>query len=131
MYNYSNPFEMMTGFGANLLDLSKNQFEAAKQLADMNLRTGEKLVQKQMELFGVYLQASADQMDLFTKAKGFQELYTGQAELARGLGEKVLSSTRESADVATAARDEFTAWVEKGAETVAANLKDVGSPKAA
>ncbi|MCB1875344.1 MAG: phasin family protein [Chromatiales bacterium] len=131
MFTYSNPFEAMSGFNTNLLDLAKNQYEAAKQLADINMRTSEKLMQKQLELFGLYLQANADQMDLLTKAKGFQELYAGQAELARGLAEKVMASARESAEVATGARDEVTAWMEKGAEAVAANLKEVTTPKAA
>ena len=131
MFTYSNPFEAMSGFNTNLLDLAKNQYEAAKQLADINMRTSEKLMQKQLELFGLYLQANADQMDLLTKAKGFQELYAGQAELARGFAEKVMASARESAEVATGARDEVTAWMEKGAEAVAANLKEVTTPKAA
>jgi CO dehydrogenase/acetyl-CoA synthase epsilon subunit len=68
--------------------------EAVRKIAELNMRSFDKLFQQQADLAAFYMDAGARGMELITKAKGYQDLMAGQTALARELGERNMAALR-------------------------------------
>jgi len=91
-------------------------FEALKDLATINTKLAEKLTSQQLELMSVYMEAGVKEMNLVSTSKGYKDLLAGQAALATELNEKALAYARNLTSLFSEAKDEISAWVEKGIE---------------
>ncbi len=91
-------------------------FEALKELATINTRLAEKLAAQQLELMSVYMEASVKEINLVSTSKGYKDLLAGQAALATELNEKALAYARNLTSLFSEAKDELSAWIEKGIE---------------
>ena len=77
--------------------------ETAKHVADINTKVGEELIEQQVELAGQFMQAAAKQADLVAKAKGYQDVIGGQAQIAQEYGQQLLAGYKRVTEIMTEA----------------------------
>ncbi|MFQ5936033.1 MAG: phasin family protein [Acidiferrobacterales bacterium] len=111
--------------------LNTQALATAKEVAAINTRALDKLVTQQLGLVTEAVQGGVKQVELLREPKGVKEYVSAQAELAQDGAEKVLAATRETVAVLSGARDELSALVEKGVETVNASVKQAAAKKPA
>jgi phasin family protein len=111
--------------------LNTQALAAAKQLAAINTRALDKLVQQQLALASEVVQGGVKQLELMREPKGVKEYLSAQAELSREGAEKVLAAARETVAVLSGVRDEYGAVLEKGIEAVNAEVKAAPAKKVA
>jgi phasin family protein len=99
-------------------EMSSKGYEAARQLGEINLRTMEQLVGRQMDAVALIMESGLQQVKMVSEAKGYNELVKGQVELAKGLGERVLEESRNNMKLASDTRDEYRAWLETGMDAM-------------
>ncbi|MDF1529661.1 MAG: phasin family protein [Sedimenticola sp.] len=92
-------------------------FEAARTLGELNLRTWEKLVEKQAEAFGLFVDAGIELVKTSTEQKDIKELVNAEMNVAKQFGENLVVKGREALQVANDARDDYRSWAEQGVET--------------
>ncbi len=103
-------------------ELSSKSYDAARQLGELNLRTMESLVSRQMDMMGMFMESGLRQFSLVSEAKGYGDLVKNQIELAKDVTERVMNESREAVKFANSARDEYRAWFENGMELATDNL---------
>jgi hypothetical protein len=101
--------------------------DAARKLGELNLRTMDRLLQQQAEVFNAYMAVNAKGMELFAKAKGMQELISGQAELTREFGERTMEALRKGLTLANESGAEYQALVQEGVKTAQEQLNQATS----
>ena len=113
-------FEIMNKMG-------ENSFETSRRLAEINQAALEKLMSQQMALADAWIDASVKNMELMGKAKGYQDVVSGQAELAREYGQKFLSSCKTGTEVLSEARDSATKLVDEAVKSAGDNVKQAAT----
>jgi len=103
-------------------ELSGQGYEAVRQLGELNLRTMDKLVGRQMDVLNLFMESGLRQVTMAAESKGYNELFKGQVELAKELTERVMNESRENVKLAGDTRDEYRAWYEQGVERVSENM---------
>ncbi len=106
-------------------------FEAVKEMAAINTRAADKLMQQQLELMGFAISGGVKQLELLRDTKGYKEYVAAQADIAQEGAEKVITAAREALDVLTDARDELKGVVEKGVDAIRAEAKPAQAKKVA
>jgi|GEM_PF-5907060 len=101
-------FDTMSSYARQGLD-------AARELSEIQLRTWERLMQKQVQMGGACMEASARSMDTLGKVKDYNELLSEQAKLSQECGSKWVDASRETAELLNAAGQELSSWMEKHA----------------
>ncbi len=91
-------------------------FESARSLGELNLRTWGKLVEKQAEVFGLFVDAGIEMVKAGTELKDIKALTNAEMEVARQFGEKLVVKGRETLQLTSDARDDYRAWAEQGVE---------------
>lgn len=104
---------------------AETAMEAARKISELNMRTFEKLMQQQADLFSYTMDASARSFDLMTKAKGYQDLLAGQAGLVRECGERCIEVSRSSVTFASESAAEYGALVQEGLKLAQAQATEV------
>ena len=88
--------------------------EAVRKIAELNMRTFDKMFQQQAELAAFYMDASARGMEMITKAKGYQDLMAGQTALSRELGERSMAAVRTGMTDVYATSNEYGNLFQEG-----------------
>jgi Phasin protein len=89
MATYSEAFNRM---GETVLDTTK-------KIAEINVRTGERLLEQQAELTNQWVNAITRNVDLTAKAMGYHELFAGQAQILQEYNQQLLTNWRRSAEI--------------------------------
>jgi len=97
-----------------LNDLGSSSYEAAKSLGEINLRIMERALARQMDAFNLLIDGGLRNIRMVTEAKNPSDLMRSQVDLARELGERMLTEGRETVKLATESRDEYRTWFEQG-----------------
>lgn len=118
MHNAKESVEMFS-------ELNSKGFEAARQLGEINLRTMERLVCRQMDVMSMLVEGGLRQVKLASESKAYSELVKDQVEFAREVTERVMEEGRENVKIASDTRDEYRAWLEQGMELVSMNISKV------
>ncbi|MGF1545984.1 MAG: phasin family protein [Thiotrichales bacterium] len=111
-------FELATKMTQSVLD-------SAQKLSELNVKTMEKGFTQQSELMSAYFDASTKGLELMSKAKGYQDLLAGQAQLVRELGDTVMASVKQGAAVMNETRTEYAALVETNVKTAQDQIAEV------
>lgn len=109
-------FELMNQMGESAL-------ETSRRLAEINQATMEKLMGQQMELMDAWMEAGVKNLELMGKAKGYQEVVSGQADVAREYGQKVLAGCKNGSELLSEARDSSTKVVDEAVRTAGETVK--------
>lgn len=98
---------------------SDNAVKSAQRVTELNMKTFETLNAKQSELMSYCIETSTKNAEALSKAKDPQEALTLQQETLKSYGEKLASTARETTDLLSAARNEWTAFAEDSAKSIA------------
>ncbi len=111
--------------------LNQTTYDATKQLADLNARTLEKLVQQQLAVVEMCLQGGAKHWEVAQNSKNPAEYLKSQTELMKECSDKALAATKQAWDVLGEARTELTTLLEKGMAAATDSVKAAPVKKAA
>lgn len=100
-----------------LKEFGINGYENIRSLAEINLRTWEQLVEKQLDTFGVLVDAGIEQLTVSSRSTDPKALLDSQVALGKNLGETLASKGRETVNLATQAGNEYRSWLESGINT--------------
>ncbi|MFN2348865.1 MAG: phasin family protein [Thioalkalivibrio sp.] len=103
--------------------MSQNTYETSRRLAEINQSAMEKLMAQQMELMDAWMDTGVKNMELMSKAKGYQDVASGQAELVREYGQKVMAGCKSGAEVMTEVRDATSQLMDEAAKSAGENVK--------
>jgi hypothetical protein len=98
-------------------DFGINGYENIRSLAEINLRTWEKLVEKQMDAFGLFVDAGIDQLSANSSPQDIKGLLENQVALGKALSENIAGKSQEAVDLANQAGNEYRSWLENGINT--------------
>jgi phasin family protein len=107
-------------------EMVQSSFEALRKLGEINMRAGERLFQQQLDLTNSVLEVNAKGMEAVNKAKGYQELVSGQAKLAQDYGQEVLKGYRAAIEVLTEARDSAAEVMDQQMQKASKNVQAAG-----
>ena len=107
-------------------EMATDGYESARQLGDINLRIWNNLIEKQMGMIDVWLEAGARQIELSTAAKDPKEYLGSQVALTRDMGEKLIAGGRDAVSSGGEAQGEYRAWYEKSVQTMTGHWNKVG-----
>lgn len=107
-------------------EFNENVFASAKRLGDLNMRTFEKLANKQAEIFNSCLESSAKQYEVLASAKDYKDAVTAQSTLLKGCNEKFLANLRDTAEMMSAVRDELNGLVEEAVKYTSESVEKAG-----
>ena len=114
----------------NIEALNKAAIESAKRLGDINMRTLEKLAQRNIAAAADYLHGSVQQLKLMGESKDIQAAAKEQARLSTELNEKFVEHAKKTAEFLNEVKGELTDWAQDGVKAVGTPFGD-GSKKAA
>ncbi len=114
----------------NIEKLNKATMESAKRLGEINMRTFEKLTQRNMEVVSDYLEGSMQQLKAMGESKDMQAAAKEQARLGTELNEKIVGHAKKTAEVLDQVKGELTDWAKDGMNAVGTPAAK-GSKKAA
>ena len=112
---------MENKFIENWQEYGKNAIEAAKELESINTKVVEKITGKQMELANAVFEVSTKYVGVLSDLKGYQGLFAEQSKLASEFNEKLIETTRDTANIIAETREAYQAWFEKGLKAMTAN----------
>lgn len=118
----------------NIETLNKATIEAAKRFGDINMRTFEKLTQRNIEAAADYLDGSMQQLKVMAESKDIQAVAKEQARLGTELNEKFVAHAKKTAEVLNEVKGELNDWATDGMNAVGTqfgNGNGNGSKKAA
>lgn len=104
-----------------------NGYENVRSLAEINLRTWEKLIEKQMDSFNLLLNTSIEQVSVIGDTQDVSQLLNSQVALGKALGENIASNSQETIDLATEAGNEYRSWLESGINTFNSKVTEAAS----
>ena len=110
---------------------NQNAFDATKQLAEINARACEKLVQNQIKVAGLYMEGGGKEAELVRDFKDVAGYMASQGELAKEYADVALTVTKDNLDVMAKARNDLKEWFEKGVAEVATTTAVAGVKKKA
>ncbi len=84
---------------------TKAAFDAGRQLNDLNTRTYEKLVKRQVELTSDFVQSAVKQ--------GLSHYVAAQRELAEDYADKAQQANKDTVKIITQAQDELNNYLEQ------------------
>jgi len=112
-------------------NISSTAFASLKELTEINAKALERFTEQQLGFFSACLDTGVKQINLISEAKGYKDLFSGQARLVAEFNEKTLDAIRKAGGVVAESKDQLTAWVEKGMESTISPLKKVTPVKKA
>ncbi|MCG5535798.1 phasin family protein [Ectothiorhodospira mobilis] len=96
---------------------NQSLLDTLRRVGEINQKAMDRFMNQQMDLTTSMVDVSMKQFELMTKAKGYQELMSGQADLARDYGQKLLSSYKGSQDIFNELRESMTQLMDDSVKT--------------
>lgn len=112
-------------------EMAGNSYQSLRRLGEINQRALDRMIDKQVSLMNIWMDAGMQQIKLATEAKGLQELMTGNMAITKAVAEKVMAENRDSLEMAAQTRDELRAWWESGVADVTERVTKVAQKAAA
>ncbi|WP_006788003.1 phasin family protein [Thiorhodospira sibirica] len=103
--------------------MAQESFDAMRKLSEINMRTGEHLFKHQLDLGNAWVETGVKGVELMGKAKGYQEMMSGQTKLAQEYAQKCLDTYRTAAEVLTGAREEISKVLDEQTKLAGTNMQ--------
>ena len=113
-----------------LKDLGTTGFENVRALGELNMRTWEKLIEQQMDGFGLWVNTGIDQVKLITEISDYADLLQGQTALSRQFGESLNEKGHQVMALSGEVGDEYRAWFENGVNKLTGKVDEVADAAA-
>jgi hypothetical protein len=94
---------------------AKTAFDAGRQLTDLNTRTYEKLVKRQIELASDFMESAVKQ--------GLSHYVAAQRQLAEDYANKAQQANKDTVKIITQAQDELNSYLEQQLPTTIEQVK--------
>jgi hypothetical protein len=104
-------------------NLTYKSVERASSLGELNLRLFGRLVAHQIDAVNVAVEHSVRLAKLPTVSKGYHELFSGQVEVSKDLGEHLNTVVKENIQLAGQVSDDYQGWFQRGMAEVSADLR--------
>jgi hypothetical protein len=111
-------------------EFAGNGYQSIRRLGEINQRAFDRLMDTQVSLMNIWMDAGMQQIKLATEAKGLQELVTGNLAITKTVAEKLMAENRAGLEMAAEARDELRAWWESGVADVTERMTKVAQKAA-
>jgi phasin family protein len=111
-------------------EFAGNGYQSLRRLGEINQRAFDRMVDKQVSLMNIWMDAGMQQIKLATEAKGLQDLMTGNLTITKAVAEKLVAENRGSLEMAAETRDELRAWFESGVADVTERMTKVAEKAA-
>jgi len=111
-------------------EFAGNGYQSLRRLGEINQRAFDRMVDKQVSLMNIWMDAGMQQIKLATEAKGLQDLMTGNLTITKAVAEKLVAENRDSLEMAAETRDELRAWFESGVADVTERVTKVAQKAA-
>ncbi|MDJ0806420.1 MAG: phasin family protein [Gammaproteobacteria bacterium] len=99
-------------------EMANDGYQAARELSDINLRIWNDMLKKQSDMFDLWIEVGAKQVELNTTVKDPKEYMSSQATLSRELAEKLIADGREAVSTSREIQGEYQAWYEKSVQSM-------------
>ena len=106
-----------------MFSMSKDSYESFKELASINSKTMQKLMEIQMTLAQFGLESGVEQAKLLSKPTSLQEVISMESDFASSYGSKMLELARTTSTILATSNSEISAWLEKNVETTEGYFK--------
>jgi hypothetical protein len=107
-------------------EITSNGYEAAQELADINLRTLNNMLQKQMDIYNIWVEAGIKQIELNANFKDQKDYLASHAALTREIGKKLIASGKDTISSGNAIQGEYRSWYEKSVQTMTDDWNKAG-----
>jgi phasin family protein len=111
-------------------EFAGNGYQSLRRLGEINQRAFDRMMDKQVSLMNIWMDAGMQQIKLATEAKGLQDLMTGNLTITKAVAEKLVAENRDSLEMAAETRDELRAWFESGVADVTERVTKVAQKAA-
>ena len=111
-------------------EFAGNGYQSLRRLGEINQRALDRVMDKQVTLMNIWMDAGMQQIKLATEAKGLQDLMTGNLTITKTVAEKLMAENRDSLEMAAETRDELRAWFESGVADVTERVTKVAQKAA-
>ena len=108
----------------NLTAFNQGIFNSTKQLYEINVRTGEKLIENQMKFTTTHIENSMKQMELARDFKDAKAYMTSQSEMAKQYTDMAMNINKDAMAITEDARDELKTWFESGLQEASNTVKE-------
>ena len=93
-------------------EAAKRGYDNVRQLGDLNLSVWNRMLDRQMDALGVWMDAGSRQVEMLTASKDYQEYLGAQTKLGRELAEGLVQQSRTTLDSVGEVREEYRTWAE-------------------
>ena len=97
--------------------MGENLIETTRQIAEINVKAGEKLLEQQAEFVGQLVNWSTRHVDFASKAIGYSELFSTQAQIAQEYTQQWVNNWRRSAELVSEASRAIGSAVDQATRT--------------
>jgi hypothetical protein len=111
-------------------DLAAKGMDRFNAMAELNMRTWEKLAGRQMEVFNLYLEQGARMAKLATESKSYGDYFKGQVEIVKDGTDRMMAEAKTNMQMLGEVRDDYRAWYERGMADLSADLRQVATQTA-
>jgi phasin family protein len=111
---------MQKDFVENFEKLNKGALEAARRLGDIQLKTLERLTERQLELAADYLDGGVRQFELLGEAKDLKAVMGAQTKIASEFNGKLVEHARKTVEILNDAKTELSAIAQDSVQSAAA-----------
>lgn len=107
----------------NMNKMGQSAYNTAKAIYEINTNTLEQLFDQQIAMATLGVESTTRQMELMSKAKGYEAVIEGQADIANDFSSKSQGIARNTLDIMNESKEEVTAFIEKTAKEAADNIE--------
>jgi len=110
-------------------EAAKQGYDNARQLGYLSLSVWNRVLDRQVDALGLWLDAGSRQVELLTTSKSYQDYLGAQVKLTRELAEGLMQQSRATLDTVASAREEYSTWAEKSLNSASEKWSQAAAPK--
>jgi phasin family protein len=99
-------------------EINSKGYDSYRQLTDITLKAWNQAMDKQIEAYTGLMNSSLEQIKLVSKAKDYQEVFRGQMDLTRKIGEALANKTRDAVELGQKTGEAYRTWFESSLSSV-------------
>ncbi|ESQ16506.1 MAG: hypothetical protein N838_05715 [Thiohalocapsa sp. PB-PSB1] len=104
-------------------ELTNKSVERINALGELNLKLAETMASRQMEVMNMLMDQGVRMMNLVSEAKGYNDLYKGQVDMAKEIAERMMEESKANVKLVNEMREGYRSWM----DTAVAEAKDGGN----
>ncbi|MEY6433847.1 phasin family protein [Thioalkalicoccus limnaeus] len=104
-------------------DVATKNLERANAMVELNMRTWERLVGRQMEAVNLCLEQGLRMMKVATESKGYNDYLKGQTEIVKDVTEQMMAEAKVNMKLAGDLREDYRAWYERSLSDLSSDMR--------